>query len=111
MSEKLLKASLSRRALLKAGAVGTGVLAFPMPFIRTASAADTVQLAISLRSLTNPYHANFAKGGQDFAKSVGMPIEVLVTEGNSEKGIADIRALLARSNGNLALCVDPNDSP
>lgn len=105
------KTGLTRRSLLGTGAALAGAGLFPMPFITRARAAGPVQLAISLRSLTNPYHAAFAKGGQEFAKSVGLPIEVLVTEGNSEKGIADIRALLAKSNGNLALCVDPNDSP
>jgi ribose transport system substrate-binding protein len=100
----------SRRSLLKATGGLIGAAALPMPFIRRASAAD-VTLAISLRSLTNPYHADFAKGGQAFGKSVGRPVEVLVTEGNSEKGVADVRALLAKSNGNLVLCIDPNDSP
>ncbi len=101
----------SRRTLLKTGAGLLGAAALPMPFIGKARAAGTTQLAISLRSLTNPYHADFAKGGQNFAKSVGLPIEVLVTEGNSEKGIADVRALIAKSGGNLVLCIDPNDSP
>lgn len=75
------------------------------------SAADDMTLAISMRSLSNPYHATFAKGGEAFAESVGLPFEVLVTEGNSEKGLADIRALMARTNGNVCINVDPNDSP
>ena len=33
-----------------------------------------------------------------------------MTEGNSE-GISDIRALIARTNGNMVLNVDPNDAP
>jgi ribose transport system substrate-binding protein len=101
----------TRRTLLQAAGGLVGAAALPLPFIRSARAAGPTQLAISLRSLTNPYHADFAKGGQNFAKSVGQPIEVLVTEGNSEKGIADVRALIAKSNGNLVLCIDPNDSP
>lgn len=108
---RLITSAASRRSLLKAAGGLIAAATLPMPFIRRAGAADNVQLAISLRSLTNPYHADFAKGGQMFAKSVGLPIEVLVTEGNSEKGVADVRALLARSNGNLVLCIDPNDSP
>ena len=35
----------------------------------------------------------------------------LVTEGNSEKGIADIKAILAKTGGNCVINVDPNDSP
>lgn len=99
---------LTRRLLLQGAA---GVAALSLPGLGRLRAADQPQCANSLRSLTNPYHASFAKGGELFAQSVGAPYETLVTEGNSEKGIADIRALLARSQGNLALCVDPNDSP
>jgi len=74
-------------------------------------AEDDLTLAISMRSLSNPYHATFAKGGEAFAESVGLPFEVLVTEGNSEKGLADIRALIARTEGKVCINVDPNDSP
>src|SRR5262245_10491275 len=105
------QAGLSRRNVLKgmAGAAGAGVLghAFPAAFAQTGEWT----LANSLRSLSNPYHATFAKGGEDFAKSIGAPYEVLVTEGNSEKGISDIKALLQRTGGKLILNVDPNDSP
>ena len=81
------------------------------PGFGTVAFADDLTLAISMRSLSNPYHATFAKGGEVFAESVGLPFEVLVTEGNSEKGLADIRALIARTNGNVCINVDPNDSP
>ena len=77
-----------------------------------ASAQDKdLTLAISMRSLSNPYHATFAEGGRKYAESVGLPFEILVTEGNSEKGLADIRALISRTNGNVCINVDPNDSP
>ena len=65
----------------------------------------------SIRSLSNPYHATWNKGGAAFAKSVGADYVTLVTEGNSEKGIADIKAILAKTNGNCVINVDPNDSP
>ena len=60
---------------------------------------------------TNPYHATWNKGGEAFAKSVGADYVTLVTEGNSEKGIADIKAILAKTGGNCVINVDPNDSP
>ncbi|HRX37406.1 MAG TPA: twin-arginine translocation signal domain-containing protein, partial [Aestuariivirga sp.] len=105
------KKNISRRTVLK-GAAGvaaaSAVGSFPMPAI---AQETTWTLANSLRSVANPYHATFAKGGEDFAKSIGATYEVLVTEGNSEKGIADIRALLQRTGGKLILNVDPNDSP
>ena len=65
----------------------------------------------SIRSLSNPYHATWNKGGAAFAKSVGAEYVTLVTEGNSEKGIADIKAILAKTGGNCVINVDPNDSP
>lgn len=112
VNDMLRKHKLSRRAVLKgsAGAVAAGALgsSFPMPAI---SAETTWTFANSLRSVANPYHATFAKGGQNFADSIGAKYEVLVTEGNSEKGIADIKALLQRTGGKLILNVDPNDSP
>jgi ribose transport system substrate-binding protein len=103
-------AGLSRRTLLRTGsAVAAGALA--MPWVRRVSAADQPTVVNSIRSLTNPYHATWNKGGEAFAKSVGAPYVTLVTEGNSEKGVADIKAMLAKTGGNMALNVDPNDSP
>jgi ribose transport system substrate-binding protein len=103
---------LNRRDVLKGagGALAFGALAssFPKPAI---AKETTWTLANSMRSLANPYHATFAKGGEDFAKSIDAKYETLVTEGNSEKGVADIRALLQRTGGKLILNVDPNDSP
>jgi ribose transport system substrate-binding protein len=109
-----LKSSLSsltsRRSFLQGGAAVAGALGFSIP--GSAIAKETTwTLANSLRSLANPYHATFAKGGADFAKSIDAKYETLVTEGNSEKGLSDIKALLQRTSGKLILNVDPNDSP
>ena len=101
---------LSRRRAVATSLLGGGALALGLPMGR-GMAQDKVQLATSLRSLTNPYHASFAKGGELFADTIDQPYEVLVTEGNSEKGIADVRALLARAGSAVCLCIDPNDSP
>jgi len=81
------------------------------PWVRRVSAADAPTVANSIRSLSNPYHATWNKGGAAFAKSVGAEYVTLVTEANSEKGVSDIKALLAKTGGNLVLNVDPNDSP
>jgi ribose transport system substrate-binding protein len=106
------KSGVNRRALLK-GVAGLGAAgALGLPFARQARAEETTwTLANSMRSLANPYHAAFAKGGEEFAKSIGAKYEQLVTEGNSQKGMSDIRALLQRTGGKLILNVDPNDSP
>src|SRR3954452_24237853 len=102
---------LHRRDILKgAAALGLGA-ALPFGATRGVLAADKPTLVNSIRSLSNPYHATWNKGGAAFAKSVGADYVTLVTEGNSEKGVADIKALLAKTGGNLVLNVDPNDSP
>lgn len=115
MDNKLISSAsglrIRRRDLLK----GAGVLgiasAFPAIITRRAFAADKPTVVNSIRSLSNPYHATWNKGGAAFAKSVGADYVTLVTEGNSEKGIADIKAILAKTGGNAVINVDPNDSP
>ena len=99
----------TRRQLLQASALGAGALAASRP--GRLLAADKITVVNSIRSLSNPYHATWNKGGEAFAKSVGADYVTLVTEGNSEKGIADIKAILAKTGGNCVINVDPNDSP
>src|SRR5688500_737492 len=101
---------LGRRDLLK-GAAAVGAVSLLPGMLRPALAQDKPVLVNSIRSLTNPYHATWNKGGEAFAKSVGAEYVTLVTEGNSEKGIADIKAILAKTGGNVVINVDPNDSP
>ena len=92
-----------RRSFLK-GAAAFGVAgAFPSIITRRAFAADNPTVVNSIRSLSNPYHATWNKGGAAFAKSVGAEYVTLVTEGNSEKGIADIKAILAKTGGNCVI--------
>ena len=106
------RAAMSRRTFLRgtAGVAGFATLAAGLPKEVLANPSEWT-LVNSMRSVQNPYHATFAKGGEDFANWVGAEYAVLVTEGNSEKGIADIRAMLARTGGKMVLNVDPNDSP
>ncbi|MET4634312.1 sugar ABC transporter substrate-binding protein [Kaistia defluvii] len=115
MGNKLISGTLGkpikRRDILKgAGLIGMAGV-FPAILTRSAFAADKPTVVNSIRSLSNPYHATWNKGGAAFAKSVGADYVTLVTEGNSEKGIADIKAILAKTGGNAVINVDPNDSP
>ena len=100
-----------RRGLLKGAAAVGFAAAAPAIITRRGWAADAPVLVNSIRSLSNPYHATWNKGGAAFATSVGGEYVTLVTEGNSEKGIADIKAILARTGGNCVVNVDPNDAP
>ena len=102
---------VKRREFLK-GAVAVGAAgAFPAIITRRAFAAGTPTVVNSIRSLSNPYHATWNKGGAAFAKAVGAEYVTLVTEGNSEKGVADIKSILAKTAGNCVINVDPNESP
>src|SRR6266849_6237218 len=102
---------MQRRDFLKSASALGVAGAFPAIITRRAFAAGNPTVVNSIRSLSNPYHATWNQGGQAFAKSIGAEYVTLVTEGDSEKGIADIRAILAKTGGNMVLNVDPNDSP
>lgn len=98
---------LGRRQLLAGAGAGLAAASWP----RRAPAATPPMLVTSIRSLSNPYHAVWKQGGDAFAQAMGLQHTVLVSEGNSEKGISDIRAMLARTGGNMVLNSDPNDTP
>lgn len=102
---------MRRRQLLRAGAMLGAGAALPLSWAKLAAAQDKPTVVNSIRSLANPYHATWNQGGAAFAKAIGAEYVTLVTEGDSEKGIADVRAILARTGGNMVLNVDPNDSP
>ena len=110
-TDRIVASVLRRRDILKASAaLGLGAV---LPFGGTlrARAAGIPTCVNSIRSLSNPYHATWNKGGAAFAKSVGADYVTLVTEGNSEKGVADIKAILSKTGGNCVINVDPNDGP
>lgn len=104
------RSMIDRRRFLIGSALGAGTVAVSGG-IWPARAAGTYLLASSIRSLSNAFHAAWNKGAEAFASSVGEGYSALVTEGNSEKGIADIKALLAKAGDKAILGVDPNDSP
>jgi ribose transport system substrate-binding protein len=81
------------------------------PPLQVRAAAGQPALVTSIRSLSNPYHAVWKVGADAFGKAVGTPNTTLVTEANSEKGISDIRAMIAKTGGNMVLNVDPNNTP
>jgi ribose transport system substrate-binding protein len=76
----------------------------------TLAGAET-SLGTAIRSLENPYHADWAKGGDMFAESVGAEHVIQTCEGSSEKQLNDIKALVAKAGQNAVFCVDPNESP
>ncbi|WP_192498627.1 sugar ABC transporter substrate-binding protein [Ornithinimicrobium pratense] len=70
---------------------------------------DDVQLVLAIRSLSNPYHANWVEGAEIFAESVDKDLTVLSDDGDSQKQLSQIRSLIA-SGQTIALNVDPNTS-
>ena len=103
---------IQRRTFIsQAATIATGTAVFGALTRRSSAADGLPTLVNSIRSLSNPYHATWNQGGAAFAKSIGAEYVTLVTEGNSEKGIADIRAIIQKTGGNMVLNVDPNDAP
>lgn len=72
-------------------------------------ANEDLVLVQAVRSLSNPYHANWVAGGELFAQSVGIEQVVLSDEGDSQKQLSQIKSLLAGGK-TIILNVDPNTS-
>lgn len=76
-----------------------------------ATAADKTTLVVMIRGLDNPYHANYAAGAKALGEKLGLPVDVLSSEGNSQKQFADLKAEIAKTGGNMVVNVDPNEGP
>lgn len=65
--------------------------------VATAEAADKpdVQLVTSVINATNEYQLNWVNGSQAFADSVGLPLKVVNSNGDSSQEISQIRAIIA----------------
>lgn len=104
---------MTRRGFLRtsAGAAAAAMLASTGVNRLLAQGTELPTLVTSIRSLSNPYHNSWNLGARFFAATVGADHVTLFTEGNSQKGIADINSMLASTGGKMILDVDPNDSP
>ena len=109
--------TVSRRNFLLASAYGiTGAAAMRMlgPTPVQAATYANPTIAWSYRNRTNPYWNEIVSGGEAFVQSLGKSkddLTHLINEGSSEKSLADVKALLAKTNGELALAIDTNDAP
>lgn len=73
------------------------------------AAAEDIVLVQAVRSLSNPYHANWVAGAELYAESVGMEVQVLSDDGDSQRQLSQIRSLLSQ-DATIVLNVDPNTS-
>src|SRR5260370_13668382 len=73
-------------------------------------ATGQTTLAISIRTLSSPYQVMYKVGAESYSKQVNLPLDVLTTEANSQKGLTDIKSEVARRGGNVAFFIDPNDA-
>lgn len=110
------KETISRREFLFRSAMGLGALATGASLLhsRGVMAAADPTLAWSYRDRTNPYWNTIVSGGEAFVKSLGMDVGKLthlINNGSSEKSLTDVKALLSKTGGNLALAIDTNDAP
>ena len=108
--------TINRRNFLFASAAGLGSFAAAGlfgPGMARAAIADP-PIAWSYRNRTNPYWNEIVSGGEAFVESLGKEKDFLthlINEGSSEKSLADVKALLSKTNGDLALAIDTNDAP
>lgn len=109
------KETISRRTFLIGSALGLGgVASSTMLSPIAAFAQDGPTLTWGYRDTTNPYWNSIISGGEQFVVSLGKPKEDLVhmiNEGSSEKALADVKAILQKTSGNVAIAIDTNDSP
>jgi ribose transport system substrate-binding protein len=71
----------------------------------------TTFFGTAIRSLENPYHGMWARGGQAAADGLGGVHVVQTCEGSSEKQLNDIKALIAKAGKDAVFCIDPNEAP
>jgi len=102
-----------RRDFLLASAYGlTGAAA--MGLGSPALAQSSIPVAWSYRDRNNPYWHAIVSGGEAFLTSIGRKrtdLVHLLNNGSSEKSLADIRALLSKTRGKVAIACDANDAP
>ena len=107
--------TISRRNFLIASALGVGgAVVSRGPALAASATYPDPTLAWSYRDRTNPYWNSIVSGGETFVESLGKKkgdLVNLINDGSSEKSLADVKAIVAKTNGNLALAIDPNDSP
>lgn len=69
-------------------------------------AKDDILLVASVINTTNPYFASNIEGAKALGKELGLPVEIVDSEGSSQKEISKIQAILAQGNKKVVLFVN-----
>ncbi|MGV7216410.1 hypothetical protein [Bradyrhizobium sp. UFLA05-112] len=78
------------------------------------AALSDLAITCAYRDRASAYWNSIVSGGRTFVESIGKlkdGLVSLINEGSSEKSLADIKALSAKTGGNCAIACDANDSP
>ncbi len=105
---------MKRRVSFIVAVLSVGLL-FASPLFASGSsesAASSSQgkttLAVGLRSLSNPYQIKYKIGAEALGQKLGLPVDILVSNGDSQKQMNDIKAEVAKTGGNVVFYIDPN---
>lgn len=95
--------SKSLRKRLAAGAATLAALSLATACSSTASGSDAgpikkedIVLVASVINTTNPYFASNIEGAQALGRKLDLPVEIVDSEGSSQKEISKIQAILAQ---------------
>lgn len=93
----------SLRQRLAAGTTALAALGLMTACSSTTGGADTgpiakedIVLVASVINTTNPYFASNIEGAQALGRELGLPVEIVDSEGSSQKEISKIQAILAQ---------------
>ena len=70
---------------------------------------DDIQLVTVIQSSSNEYMLDWAKGSEAFAKSVGLPLKTIVSNGDSQQQLSQIQATIA-SGKKVVVNINPISS-
>lgn len=71
-------------------------------------------VAVCIRSTSSEYHMQYVEGAKQFIKTLPegtAELQILACEGDDNKQINDIKALVASKGKDVIVFVDPNNSP
>lgn len=69
-------------------------------------AKEDILLVASVINTTNPYFASNIEGAKALGKELGLPVEIVDSEGSSQKEISKIQAILAQGDKKVVLFVN-----